>query len=239
MARFSTTLLIALVLLSPITAVLHSFGQTISETVVRSATVTMSYTSTSYSTYFGSTNGTIISQESARVQPVGFGFVTVKGKCSQFSYPVTTTSGTRLNVQIQANSPVNLYVLPTYDFQLSPNGCTVIGNTLLAENNFTTYLLHWTAPSDGTFYLIVTGSNAIVILMDDGSVKPVSQTGTVTVATSTEMGEVPYSTTTTETYKAATVSPFYLQPTNDYALIIGVVALLLGILLISIRKRRP
>lgn len=237
MAHLSTTLVVALILLSPITAILPSFGQSRSAPMVRSATVSMSYTSTTFSTYFGSTNGTIISQKPAGVQPVAFGFITAKGKCSQFSYPVTVTSGTQLNLQIEANNPVNLYLLLAPVFQLSPNGCTVIGNTLLAENNFTTYLLHWTAPSDGTFNLIFTGQTATVILMDQGSTKPVSETGTVTVATSTETSSLVYPSATTETYTTTTVTPFYVQPTNNYDATIGIAIALMGILLLFIKKR--
>jgi len=203
--------------------------------------MTISYTSTTFSTYFGSTNRTIISEQITRVLPVGFGFMTVKGKCSQFSYPLTVTSGTKLNILMQANSPVNPYLLPANAFQLSPNGCIVISDALMVENNFTDYTLHWTATEDGTFYLIFTGQTATVILMDHGSTKPVSQTGTVTVATSTETSNLLYSTATTETYTTATLTPFYLQLTNDYDAIVGIAIALLGISLslFSSRKDAP
>jgi len=239
MARQSTALLIALVILSPITALVPTLGHGTSDPVVRSAVVTESYTSTAYSTYFGSMNGTVVSQQPARLQPVGFGFITAKGKCSQFSYPVTVTTGTVLNAQITANNPINVYLLPAYDFQLSPDGCSIIGATILAENNFTSYLLHWTAPSDGTFYLIFTGPNAVVILTDDGSWKPIPQTQMVSVATSTETNNMPYSATTTETYTTTTVTPFYLQPTTNYLVTVAAIMGLIAILLLFLRKTIP
>jgi hypothetical protein len=231
-------MLVALILLSAIPTVLPSLSLGKSDAVVQSKPVVVSYTSTSLTTYYGSTNGTIVTQEPAGIQPIGFGFITPKGKCSQFSYPVIVTAGTKLNVQMSANNAVSFYLLPGYAFQLSPNGCTLTGDTILSESNFTAYTLHWTAPSNGTFYLIFTGPNAVVLLMDNGSTRPVSQVGSVTVATSTETSDLLYSTTSTEMHTTTLVEAFYLEPTNGYALLVGAIILLGVLLFLIIRKRQ-
>ena len=238
-----TVIFVAIILLSPITAMLPNItnpGSATSSTSVISNETTLTYTTTSMKTYFKSTSGTTTAQSSAVFPPRGIGFVAPKGRCAQFSLPVSVTLGTTLNVQMMSNLPTNLYLLPAYVFQVSPNGCIITGNVILSESNFTAYTLHWSAPEDGTFYLIFTAPTTVLILMDHGSTKPVQERANITIATSTETSDWLYSATTTQTYTTTTTpEPFYLKPSEQYGSLVGVVILLLGITLMLTLVARP
>jgi hypothetical protein len=173
--------------------------------------------------------------------PKGIGFMAPKGKCSQDTLPVPVTSGTILNLEVTSTNPANLYLLPTYVFQTSPNGCTLVGSALLSVSNFTAYTMRWTAPEDGTFYILLTGPNTIIILNDQGSTKPVEQDASITYATSTETNFNDYSSTSTTTYTTTTIDaqPFYLQPPTLSSLeIVALLITCLGIMLVAVFKIR-
>lgn len=236
-----TVIFVAIILLSPLTAVLPNItnvGSATSSTSVVSNETTLTFTTTSMKTYFKSTSGTTTAQLPAAFPSRGIGFVAPKGRCAQFSLPVSAMSGTTLNVQMTSNLPTNFYLLPAYVFQVSPNGCIITGDVILSESNFTAYTLHWSAPQDGTFYLIFTAPTTVLILMDYGSTKPVPQTANITIATSTETIDWPYSVTTAQTYTITTTAePFYLQPSGQYGPLVGVI-LLLSITLILLMKKK-
>jgi hypothetical protein len=236
-----TVIFVAIILLSTITAMhpnMTTLGSATSSTSVVSNETTLTYTTTSMKTYFKSTSGTTTAQLAAAFPAKGIGFVAPKGQCAQFSLPVSVTSGTTLNVQMTSNLPTNLYLLPKYVFQVSPNGCIITGNVILSESNFTAYALHWSAPEDGTFYLIFTAPTTVLILMDHGSTKPITQRTNITIATSTETSDWLYSATTTQAYTTTTTpEPFYLQPSEQYGSFVGVIILLLSITLILLIKQ--
>jgi hypothetical protein len=234
---------VAIILLSSITAVLPNttnLGSATSTTSVVSNETTLTYTTTSMKTYFKSTSGTTTAQLPVVFPAKGIGFVAPKGRCAQFALPVSVTSGTTLNVQMTSNLPTNLYMLPTNAFQVSPNGCIITGNVILSESNFTAYTLHWSAPEDGTFYLIFTAPTTVLILMDHGTTTPVTQRANITLATSTETSDWPYSVTTAQTYTTTTTAePFYLRPLEQYGPLVGVIILLLSITLMLTLVARP
>jgi hypothetical protein len=236
-----TVIFVAIILLSPIMAMLPNvtnLGSATSSTSVVSNETTLTYTTTSMKTYFKSTSGSTTVQLPAVFPPRGIGFIAPKGRCSEFSLPVSVTLGTTLNVQMTSNLPTNLYLLPTYVFQVSPNGCVITGNVILSVSNFTAYTLHWSAPQDGTFYFIFTAPTTVLLLMDHGSTKPVTQMANMTVATSTETSDWPNSMTATQTYTTTTTpEPFYLQPSQQYAPLLGVIILLLSTTLILLIKK--
>jgi hypothetical protein len=113
-----------------------------------------------------------------------------------------------------STNPANLYLLPTYVFQISPNGCNLLGSAILSASNFTAYTMHWTSPEDGAFYILLTGPNTIIILNDQGSTYPVKLIAKIAYATSTETNFNDYSSTITTTYTSTTTDtkPLYLQP---------------------------
>jgi len=236
-----TVVFVAIILLSPITAMLPNMinlGSATSNTSVVSNETTLTYTTTSIRTYFKSTSGSTTVQLPAAFPPRGIGFVAPKGRCAEFSLPVSVTLGTTLNVQMTSNLPTNLYLLPTYVFQVSSNGCVITGNVILSESNFTAYTLHWSSPEDGTFYFIFTAPTTVLLLMDHGSTKPVTQMANITVATSTETSDWLNSMTATQTYTTTTTpEPFYLQPSQQYAPLVGVIILLLSTTLILLIKK--
>jgi hypothetical protein len=244
MVNQRTAVFVAIILLSPITAMLPNItnlGSATSSASVVSSETTLTYTTTSMKTYFKSTSGTTTAQSPAAFPAKGIGFVAPKGRCAQFSLPVSVTLGTTLNVQMKSNLPTNLYLLPTYAFQVSPNGCIITGNVILSVSNFTAYTLHWSAPEDGTFYLIFTAPTTILILMDHGSTKPVPERANITIATSTETSDWLYSATATQTYTTTTThEPFYLKPSEQYGPLVGVFILLLSItLMLTLVARQP
>jgi len=238
-----TALFVALILLSPLTITLplttltsnHSTSYTTSEET------TLTATSVVLRTYFGSTKGTTIVQAPMGLPPRVIGFMAPKGKCSQFTLPVTVTSGSILNLKLTSSNPANLYLLPTNTLQTSPDGCSLVGSAILTESNFTAYTLHWVAPEDGVFYLVFTGPTTIIMLSDGGSTHAVKQNGTVTFATSTETNFNDYSSTSTTSYTTTitSASPLYLQPPTLPSLgIVGLIIAILGIILIAIFRRR-
>ncbi|MGA3108832.1 MAG: hypothetical protein ABSD99_05165 [Candidatus Bathyarchaeia archaeon] len=238
-----TVLFVALILVSPLTITLplttltssHSTGYTTSEET------TLTATSVVLRTYFGSTKGTTIVQAPMDLPPKVIGFVAPKGKCSQYTLPVTLTSDSILNLKMTSTNPANLYLLPTYTFQTSADGCSLVGGAILTESNFTDYTMHWVAPEDGVFYLLVTGPTTTIMLSDGGSTHPVKQNGTVTFATSTETNFNDYSSTSTTIYTTTitSASPLYLQlPTLPSLGIVGLAIAGLAIILIAIFRRR-
>jgi hypothetical protein len=238
-----TALFVALILLTPLTITLPltTLASSHSTTYTTSAATTITTTSIVLQTYFGSTNGTELIQVPMNLPPKGIGFMAPKGKCSQDTLPVPVTSGTILNLEVTSTNPANLYLLPTYVFQTSPNGCTLVGSALLSVSNFTAYTMRWTAPEDGTFYILLTGPNTIIILNDQGSTKPVEQDASITYATSTETNFNDYSSTSTTTYTTTTIDaqPFYLQPPTLSSLeIVALLITCLGIMLVAVFKIR-
>ena len=238
-----TALFVALILLSPLTITLPltTLTSNHSTTYTTYTATTLTTTSALMQTYFGSTKGTTLVQTPMDLPPRVIGFVAPKGKCSQYTLPLTVTSGSILNLKLTSNNPTNLYLLPTYTFQTSPDGCTLIGGAILTVNNFTSYTLHWTAPADGPFYIIFTGPTTIIMLSDAGSTQADKQDATVTYATSTETNLIDYTSTSTTTYTTTTTSttPLYLQPPTPSSLgIVGLVIAILGIILVAVFRRR-
>jgi len=234
-----TALLVALILLSPLTITLPLTSRTLTAYTTSTET-TMTASSVVLRTYFGSTEGIALVQVPMALPPRVIGFVAAKGKCSQFTMPVTVTSGSILNLNMTSNNPVNLYLLPTYVFQTSSNGCSLVGGAILTASNFTAYSLHWTAPENGTFYILLTGPTTIIVLNDQGSTHPIKQDEIITYATSTETNLNEYSTTSTTTYTTTTdTHPLYLQPPTLSSLeIVGLIIACLGILLIAVLRRK-
>jgi hypothetical protein len=168
-------------------------------------------------------------QTPVSIAPQGIGFMAPKGKCSQVTMPLAVNSGTNLNLELTSTNPANLYLLPTNTFQTSSNGCSLIGSSLLTENNFTAYTLHWTAPENDTVYLLLTGPNTVIILRDNGSTESVEQLATMTYA-STETDFNLYSSINIANYTATntTTSQPYLPP--QLGLEVSIVAFLLALL---------
>jgi len=235
-----TAIVVLLIFLSPLTALLPFTGFTSPANPIAHVTAeaTATYTSTSMKTYFGSTTGPTVVQEPVNFSSRVIGFIAPKGKCAQFSLPVTVTLNTTLNVQMASNNPANFYLLPSYVLQPSSNSCGIVGNAILTALNFTQYVLHWTAQADGTIYFIFTGPTTVIMLTDHGSVKPVLQTGNVTFATSTETNVQVYSQTGTTIYKNTATPPLYLQLAAQYAPLGGIIIALLSAILILVGMNR-
>ena len=237
-----TAVLVALILLTPLTITLPlTLTSSTSTTYTTSAETTITTTSIVLRTYFGSAQGTELVQTPMNLPPEGIGFVAPEGKCSQYTLPVTVTSGTTLNLKMTSTNPANLYLLPTYVFQTSPNGCNLVGSAILSVSNFTAYTMHWTSPEDGIFYILLTGPNTIIILNDQGSTSPVKQIATIPYATSTETAFNDYSSTRTTTYTSTTTDtkPLYLQsPTLSSLEIVGLLITCLGIMLVAVYRGR-
>jgi len=234
----------ALILLSPLTItlpLLTSVSSHSSTTYSIYRETTMTYTVAVMRTYFGSTKATALVQVPMDLPPKGIGFLAAKGKCGQYVLPFTVTNGTALILKITSTNPANLYLLPTYTFQTSPNGCSLLGSAVLAANNFTAYTMHWVAPEESTFYILFTGPTTVIILKDQGSTHPVIQDTTTTYATSTETNFNEYSSTSTTTYTTATTSthPLYLQlPTLSSLEIVALLITCLGITLVAVFRER-
>lgn len=234
---------LALILLSPLTVMLPIINSTSvgQATYVTSEQTTQTYTSMTFNVSFKSTTGTATIQTPTSLPSKGIGFMAPKGKCSQYTLPVTVKSGTTLNLELTSTNPANLYLLPTYTFQTSPDGCNLIGSALLTEKNFTAYTFHWTAAEDGTIYLLLTGPTTIIILTDHGSTEPVKQLATITYA-STETNFNLYSTTNFVTYTRTTTNPvgsLLYAPQVGYGVgIVGFLVSLLGAMLILASKKQ-
>jgi hypothetical protein len=208
--------------------------------VTSEGTTTATYTSTAFDTSFLSTTGTIAVQTPMSIPSKGVGFMAPKGKCSQFTMPLTAKSGTNINLELTSTNPANLYLIPTNTFQTSSNGCNLVGSSLVSESNFTTYTLHWTASEDGTVYLLLTGPNTIIILRNHGSTDSIEQLATVTYA-STETNLNLYSSKSIVNYTATTTraSQPYLPPQVGFevSIIALLVTLLAPILLLGSKNR--
>lgn len=238
-----TALFVALILLFPLTITLPitTFTSSHSTSYTTSEETTLTATSVVLRTYFGSTKGTTLVQAPMGLPPRVIGFMAPKGKCSQFTLPVSVTSGSILNLKLTSSNPASLYLLPSYTFQTSPDGCSLVSGALLTESNFTAYVMKWAAPEDGVVYLLFTGPTTIIMLNDVGSTHPVKQNGTVTFATSTETNFNDYSSTSTTSYTTTITSagPLYLQPPTLPSLgIVGLAIACLAIILIAIFRRR-
>ena len=246
MALQRSVLLGALLLIVPFVTVLP-FSGLISlgtRSLVTTNQKTITYNQTSEETYFASTSGLTTGQSPLNLAPRGIGFVAPVGKCAHFSVPVTVTSGTTLNLAMTSTNPANFYLLPTYTIQASPDGCGISGDPILSETNFTAYQLHWTAPENNTYYLIFTGPSTIIILMNDGSTKPVQEMANITYASTTETISWAASSTITNTYTTTTaVTPnFYVDNASTHTMAIEVAILILTftipIIGIVIHRRR-
>ena len=246
MERQRTSLFVALLLLSPLTATVPFLtGSAVTTTYTATQEQASTYTSATTQTYYGSTEGPALIQTPFNLTPKVVGFVAPKGKCSQYIYPLTVTSGTIVNLGMTSTYPANLYLLPTYAYQTSPDGCDITNppSALLSAINFTTYLLHWTAPIDGTFYLILTGPTTMILLMNEGSTQPVQELANITYATSTQTDFNNYLATSTATYTTTTVSEqqFYIQPhIGSASALVAFLTLIacFGVGLITVVRRR-
>ena len=237
-----TLMFVALILLTPLT-ILVPFSNSLPVTttyVTSERTATATYTSTVFATSFISTTGTMAVQIPVSIPSQGVGFMAAKGKCSQFTMPLAVNAGTNLNLELTSTNPANLYLLPTNQFQTSPNGCNVIGSSLMSENNFTAYTLQWTATENGTVYLLLTGPNTVIILRDDGSKESVEQLATTTYA-STETNLNLYSSVDIANYTTTKtgVSQPYLPPplSSELSIIAFLIALLAPFLLLASKNR--
>jgi hypothetical protein len=203
---------------------------------VAERTTTATYTSTALDTSVVSTTGNMVVQIPLSIPPKGVGFMAPNGKCSQFIMSVTVKSGTNLNLEFTSANPANLYLLPTETYQTSANGCSLIGNSLLTENNFTAYTLQWTATENSTVYLLLTGPCTIIILSDHGSTQAVQQLATTTYA-NTQTNLNLYSSATIANYTTSTTIPtspqlYYLAPQRLELSLITFIAAILGSMLI-------
>jgi hypothetical protein len=230
-------LLAALIAFLPHTGFLPASTQSL----ITSTEKTTTYDLVSAKTSYISTTGFTTDQTPLDLTPRGIGFVAPNGKCAQFSLPLTVTTGTRLNMAMTSSEPANLYLLRNYTFQSSPNQCNIVGDLVLSETNFTAYTLHWTAPENGTFYLIFTGPTTIIVLMDHGSTKPDPEIANITYAT-TEISSWVDSSIITTTYTTTTplASAFILQGFTDYAtpIALGILIATLAMILLRMRTRR-
>ena len=225
-----------LILLSPVTAVpvAHVIGLRSSSTQVITGESTLAYTNTLMQTYYGLSNGTTQAQEAVSFTERVIGFMAPKGLCGLFSLPVSVKTGSLLNVEMTANNPVNFFLLPDYP-SVASGGCKVSGTPIVAESNFTDFILHWTAPADGIFYFVFTGPTAVILLTNHGSVRPVEELATITNPTSIETILSTSFATTTVSSTLTMTSPLYLQATNHRGLliivaIIGSLAILLSMI---------
>lgn len=230
-------------MLSPLAAgfsLIPSLTNTIPVVRTVSAETTVTYTSASTSTDFGSTVGPTLALTSLNLPGRVVGFVAPPGKCSQYTLPVTVTNGTVLSLRVTSSNPANIYLLTTYMFQASANGCGLSVPALLTELNFTAYALHWVAPANGTFYIVLTGPTTLIMLTDQGSSTPVYEMENMTYAMSTQTSFQDYSATSTLTYTTTSqTQPLYLQPRVESGLaVVGVIILCFGLAIFAFKRRR-
>jgi len=246
MERKRTSTFVALLLLAPLTLALPLMPTNTSATYTSVASQALTYTSASTQTYYASTTGTALVQTPVNLSPKVIGFVAPKGRCSQYSYPVTVVTGAILDLKLTATYPANVYLLPTYAYQTSADGCelTVPAASLLFQANFTSYALRWIAPESGTFYVILTGPTTTIMLTDEGSSQPVKELANVTYPTTTETNYQEYVSTssTTAILTTTTNQPLYEQPVSSpklEALAIFGLILCLAASAIAVFRRRP
>jgi len=235
---------VLLILLSPLAFLIpfsNSSRSTSMTYTVAERTTVATYTSTDLATSVVSTTGNMVVQIPVSIPPKGVGFMAPKGKCSQFIMSVTVKSGTTLNLELTSANPANLYLLPTETFQVSADGCSLIGSSLLTENNFTAYTLQWTATEDGTVYLLLTGPSTIIMLCDHGSRQAVQQLATTTYASTGTSLNV-YSSATIANYTQSTriltsEQFYYLAPQQlELSLIAFIAAILISVLILRPKK---
>ena len=156
--RRTGIIIAVLILLSPVTAlpVAQVIGLRNVSTQVTADESTLAYTNTLLHTYYGASNGTTVAETAVSFPERVIGFMAPRGLCGFFSLPVSVKSGMLLNVEMTANNPVNFYLLSDYP-SVGSGSCKVSSNPIVAEDNFTDFTLHWTAPEDGIFYFIFTG----------------------------------------------------------------------------------
>ena len=208
---------------------------------VDSAETTMTDTYVGMSTYLSSTEGPVLGGAPLNIPPKVVGFMAPAGECGQYSLPFTVTSGTILDLGlISSSKPANVYILSTYTFETSPDGCSVTAPALASAANFTSYVLHWTAPVNGTFYLILTGPTTMVTLTDQGSTQPVYEMATETYAVSTQTSFEDFLSTSTVTYTStALAQSVCLQPHVQSGLaVVGIVIICLGLAVSAVKRRR-
>ena len=246
MERKRTSMFVALLLLSPLTLALPMvtpLNQAATTTYTSSTVQTLTYASAVAQTFYASTTGIALVQTPMDLTPKIIGFMAPAGKCSQFAYPVTVKAGSILNVGLTSTNPANVYLLPTYVYQTSSDGCVVTAPALLFDANFTTYTLHWAAPGDGVFYIVLTGPTAIIMLRDEGSTQPVQQLENMTYASSTSTSLDDYFLTNTVAYTNMLTHPLYFQPQTLpglWVLASLLIAVSLGFAgLLIVRGRRP
>ena len=237
--RRTGLLVVFLMMLSPVTAVQVAkvVGLSTSTAQVTTNETTLTYSSANMETYFGSSVGTTLAGQPLNIPSRVIGFVAPAGRCSVYSVPITAASGTILSMKITANNPVNLYVFSDYPSGGWPSACKVSGS-ILSVDNFTDYALHWTAPENGTFYLVFTGPTATILLTDIASMKPIEQTATMTYPTNTETKLTFYTSTTSATSTMTVTTPLYLQSASaNGVLIVGIVMALLVAALLLLSRR--
>ena len=242
-----SSLFMAMLLLAPLTAalpVMTNLNQSLTTTYTVSEENTVTSTSAITQTYYASTTGMALIQAPINLPPEVVGFAAPKGKCSQYTYPVSVKSGTILNVEITSTYPANVYLLPSYTYQTSSDGCeiTLPAEALVFQANFTTYTLRWTAPETGVFYIILTGPTTVILLTDQGSSQPVNEPENITYASSTSTSFQDYLFTTTATYLTESAHPLYLQPQSLLGLeilgLLGLIACAGALVVALIRKRK-
>jgi len=246
MERKRTNMFVALLLLSPLTLALPmvtTLSSAATTTYTSSAVQTLTYTSAVAQTFYGSTIGNALVQVPIDLTPKIIGFMAPAGKCSQYTYPVSVAAGSILNVGLTSTNPANVYLLPTYTYETSSDGCQVTAPALLFDANFTTYTLHWAAPESGVFYIILTGPTTIIQLRNDGSSQPVEELENVTYASSTSTSLDDYFLTNTVTYTNTLTHPLYFQPQTLPGLWVLAFLLIAGSSgfagLLIVRGRRP
>jgi hypothetical protein len=218
MEHTRTGIFVALLLLSPLTIALpfmSALNSSSTNTYTSLEEQTLTHTSTTTQTYYGSTTGMALVQTPLDLSAKVVGFMAPKGKCSQYIYPVIAPSGSTLNIRVTSTNPANLYLLPTYTYQTSADGCELTAPTtdLVFQSNFTDYTLRWTAPEGGTFYIILTGPTTVIMLTDAGSSQPVKELANMTYAMSTETSFQNYAVTSQSVLTYTTTSN---QPLNTH-----------------------
>ena len=242
MERRRTELLVAMLLLCSVVVGLWMVPSLTASTPtmhVDSAETTVTDTYVGMSTYLSSTEGPVLGGAPLNIPPKVVGFMAPAGECGQYTLPFTVTSGTILDLGlISSSKPANVYLLSTYTFGTSLDGCSVTAPALVAVANFTSYVLHWTAPVNGTFYVILTGPTTMVTLTDQGSTQPVYEMATETYAVSTQTSFEDFLSTSTVTYTStALAQPVYLRVQSDLAAVFVVITCL-GLAVVAAKRRR-
>jgi hypothetical protein len=237
---------VALLLFSPLTValpIMTTLNPSVTTTYTTSEEITTTYTSYSAQTFFASTKELTLVQVPIHIPPKIVGFIAPKGRCSQYIYPLTVNAGTILNLVLTSTQPANIYLMPTYAYQTTSDGCELSISTppLMWQANFTAYTLHWTAPQNGVFYLILAGPTTIIMLHDEGSTQPVQEVANVTYAASSQTHFDVYLATNTQTYATTFTHSLYAE--KQALLGLGALAFLvaiscLGIMKVALTRRR-